>query len=516
MKTLNSLASAAAVLLVAATAACTPSPQESPTNSATGSAAGTGSVGGVTAAPAANLQRFYDQKISWQPCGDDQCGKLEVPIDYAKPEAGSIKLALLRHKSPSKNRQGSLVINPGGPGGSGVQYAQYASAIFPGEVTRAYDVVGFDPRGVAASQPIVCYDGPQFDAFLSVDPTPDDPAEEQQLATADRDFGQACEQRNKALLGHVSTVEAAKDMDVLRAALGDQKLNFFGASYGTFLGATFADQFPKRVGRFILDGAIDPSLDGKAQALGQAEGFERATQAYIADCITKSDCPLGNEQKAATKRLQDFLTELDQKPIPAGEGAPGKLNEAWASYGVAASMYDPGRWAGLTQSLSEAFRGDGTNLMLSAEEYVERTDNGTYSGNMLQVINAVSCLDNQGDPNLASYPKTAAEFAAKAPTFGKYMAWGGLVCGEWPIKATGKAHRITAPGADPIVVIGTTRDPATPYEGAVALAGMLDSGVLVSRDGDGHTGYGRGNNCVDKAVNDYLVRGKAPADGIKC
>lgn len=464
------------------------------------------------------LKSFYEQKLEWKDCDENQCADLTVPIDYANPTGGSIKLSVLKVPSPSKKRQGSLIINPGGPGGSGVQYAEYSGQVFSGEVTRAFDIVGFDPRGVAASSPIVCYDGPKFDQFLGMDPTPDDKAEEQSLADGAKAFGAACKSRNEALLGHVSTVEAAKDMDILRAAVGDAQINYFGASYGTFLGATYAGLFPKNVGRMVLDGAMDPKLDNRGLVEGQAKGFETAFNAYVKDCVEGGSCPLGSTVEQTQQRVRAFLKQLDAKPIDAkGQGPAGGLTEAWASYGMAYALYDQGLWEMLTKALDAAMnKGNGGPLMLLAMQYLDRDEAGSYSSNMLQVINAVNCLDRGASSNLADYEALQKEWAQKWPTFGPFMAWSGLVCGQWPEKPTGKAGAITASGSKPIVVVGTTRDPATPYEESVALAEQLENGRLISRDGDGHTGYNKGNACVDKAVDNYLVRDKDPGEKLSC
>lgn len=463
------------------------------------------------------LASFYTQKIAWAPCDDAECAKLTVPVDYAKPTGPTTQLALLRVKSPSRNRQGSLVVNPGGPGGSGVDYARYAGNVFSGQITRAFDVVGFDPRGVGQSAPIECLDGPDFDRFLSLDPTPDTPAEEQAIVTADRAFGAACEKRNAQLLPHVSTEDVARDMDVLRAALGDNQLHYFGASYGTFLGATYADLFPKNVGRMVLDGAMDPKLTGEELGAGQAGGFETAFNAYVTACVADGGCPLGDTEDAAKQTVRSFLKGLDAKPIDArGDGPAGGLDEAWASYGIAAALYDKGQWDILTSALEAALQGNGGPLMQLGMTYAERDQDGHYNGNMLQVINAVNCLDRGASADSAHYQELSKQYAAKWPTFGPFMAWSGMMCGTWPVKATGRAHAITAPGAAPIVVVGTTRDPATPYEEAVSLANQLSSGRLITRDGDGHTGYGKGNSCVDKAVNSYLAKGVDPGKDTRC
>ncbi|WP_018157175.1 alpha/beta hydrolase [Demetria terragena] len=465
----------------------------------------------ATKAPSKSLAKFYDQKLSWTDCEEGaQCAQLEVPIDYSQPSGGTLKVAVLKRKATGQ-RRGSLVVNPGGPGGSGVDYAAAADFIVSRDVRKAYDVVGFDPRGVQRSAPIVCYDAPKMDGQLGGDPTPDDSTEQNAMMKSGRDFGSACKKKAPELIGHVSTVEAAKDMDVLRAALGSSKLDYLGKSYGTFLGATYADLFPKKVGRFVLDGVVPPDITNSQVNQGQADGFERATKAYVKDCVDSGDCPLGGSEKEGMKRIRDFLKEVDAKPIPVtNDERVKKLTEGWASSGIAAAMYDQGMWGSLTKAFKSAFAGNGNDLMALANSYSERDSEGNYSSNIMQVISAVNCLDRQGSPDVADYRKDQANFTKTAPTWGPLLAWGGAVCGEWPVKATGKPKKITAQGSSPILVIGTTRDPATPYEWSVRLNNMLDNSRLISWDGDGHTAYMRSNKCVDGATDKYLLEGKVP------
>jgi pimeloyl-ACP methyl ester carboxylesterase len=470
--------------------------------------------------PKPDLSKYYTQQLKWNGCEDgDQCARLTVPVDYAKPDGQTIELAVL--KVPAKkqsNRIGSLVVNPGGPGGSGVQYASYADYIVSAKIRQVYDVVGFDPRGVGQSAPITCYDDSQMDTYLGADPTPDDKAEEQATFGNAEAFAKACGANAGPLLAHMSTEDAAKDMDVLRAALGEKKLTYLGKSYGTFLGATYAGLFPEKVGRFVLDGVVPPDLTGEQMDKGQAEGFERATRAYVEDCVNEGDCPLGDSVDAGMNRLRDFLAQLDAHPLPVkGDARVTKLTEGWGSMGVAAAMYDQGSWGILTDALSSAFKGDGTPLMQLADQYAERNSNGSYSNNMMQSIYAVNCMDRPGSDQLSDYEARAKSFSAVAPTWGDFLAWGSVPCGFWPVQPDSPGpHKITAKGSGPILVLGTTRDPATPYEWSVRLAKQLANGHLVTFNGDGHTAYMRSNACVDNAVDAYLLDDTVPPSGKKC
>lgn len=468
-------------------------------------------------------ERFYAQQLAWSSCSGGECAKLTVPVDYAKPDGPTIEIAVFRmSRTSGLQRLGSLVVNPGGPGGSGIDYARAAGsgAVVTPQVLRAYDIVGFDPRGVGRSAPVTCLDDAAMDRWLAQDPTPDDAAEREAAGALAADFAKACKTKGNPLLGHVSTVEAAKDMDILRSRLGEEKLTYLGKSYGTYLGAVYAGLFPTHVGRVVLDGALDPSLSAEQINTGQAVGFDRATRAWAADCIAQGQCPLGTSVDEVIKGLDALLRRLDAAPLTkTGDSSVPALTEGWAAYGVAVAMYDQGMWESLTSAIRAALAGDGTGLMRLAEQYADRNVGGGYSSNMLQVMYAVNCLDKPESADLADRQGQADRAAAAAPLWGRFLAWGSLVCGDWPQPGDTKPaapQKITAPGAGPIVVVGTTRDPATPYEWAVALADQLETGTLITYDGDGHTAYTRSNSCVDKAVDAWFLKGTVPEKGLRC
>jgi pimeloyl-ACP methyl ester carboxylesterase len=461
------------------------------------------------------LATFYDQQLRWSACQSFRCARLTVPLDYAKPGGATVSIAVLKAEATG-TRRGSLVVNPGGPGGSGVQYAASADYIVSKQVRDAYDIVGFDPRGVGSSQPVTCLDDRQLDAFLGGDPTPDTKAEEQAFAADAKAFAATCAAKGGPLLAHVSTIEAAKDMDILRAALASPRLDYLGKSYGTFLGATYADLFPRKVGTFVLDGVVAPDLSSTQVNQGQAEGFETATRAYVADCVQRGGCPLGGSVDAGMQRLRDFLKQLDASPIRVDDPHVSALTEGWGSLGIAAAMYDEQSWGKLTEALQSAFRGDGNDLMTLADSYAERTSSGRYTGNLMQVIYAVNCLDRSDSKDLAHYEAEAKAFRDNAPTWGPFLAWSTVPCGFWPVPANNAPKKIAAAGSGPIVVVGTTRDPATPYAWSKRLADQLDNGHLITHDGDGHTAYMRGSSCVDDAVDAYLLKGTVPAAGLRC
>ncbi|UXY21138.1 alpha/beta hydrolase [Streptomyces cynarae] len=492
--------------------------------SAGGSTTAQTALAALPQSPPSALARYYTQKLTWRTCGVPgfQCATMKAPRDYAEPGAGDVRLAVARKRATGQGRHlGSLLVNPGGPGGSAVGYLeQYAGVGYPAEVRARYDMVAVDPRGVAHSEPVECLDGPRMDAYAQTDITPDSPAETRRLVDAYKRFAEGCGRHSAALLRHVSTVEAARDMDILRGVLGDRRLNYVGASYGTFLGATYAGLFPDRVGRMVLDGAMDPALSARRLNEEQTAGFETAFQSFAKDCVRRSDCPLGGPGTSPAKvgdKLKAFFKKLDASPIPTGDADGRRLGEALATTGVIAAMYDEAAWPRLRQALTSAIKHrDGAGLLMLSDSYYERDAGGRYS-NLMSANAAVNCLDL---PPAFSGPEDVERalpaFEKASPVFGRGLAWASLSCAYWPVRATGRPHRIRAKGAAPIVVVGTTRDPATPYRWARSLASQLSSGRLLTYDGDGHTAFGRGSRCVDSAIDAYLLRGTPPAKGKRC
>ncbi|WP_037869006.1 alpha/beta hydrolase [Streptomyces sp. NRRL S-813] len=470
------------------------------------------------------LAPYYVQKLTWRDCGAPgfQCATLRAPLDYADPSAGDIRLAVARKKATGPgSRLGSLLVNPGGPGGSAIDYLQqFAGVGYPEEIRARYDLVAMDPRGVARSEPVECLDDRDMDTFTKTDMTPDDRAETDALVGEFRKFAEGCGAHDPRVLRHVSTVEAARDMDVLRAVLGDQRLNYVGASYGTLLGATYAGLFPGRVGRLVLDGAMDPSLTARRLNLDQTAGFETAFQSFAKDCVRQSDCPLGGPGTTpaqAGDHLEVFFRKLDAHPLPTGDPDGRRLVEALGTTGVIAAMYDQGAWPQLRAALTAAMKkNDGAGLLSLSDTYYERDTRGHYS-NLMFANAAVNCLDL---PPAFSGPAAVEEalpsFRKASPVFGEGLAWASLNCAYWPVKPTGEPHRIEAKGAPPIVVVGTTRDPATPYRWAQALASQLSSARLLTFVADGHTAYGRGSRCIDSAIDAYLLHGTPPTQGKRC
>lgn len=464
------------------------------------------------------LVPFYTQELEWSPCGGEfQCATLTVPLDYDDPAGESIELAVLRSPAEGDEPLGSLVVNPGGPGGSGVNYARAAQSVASDQVRQRFDIVGFDPRGVGESEPVDCIDDAQLDEFVEVDGTPDSPDEVTELQDQISEYVEGCETNAGDLLPHLGTENVARDLDVLRSALGDSKLNYLGKSYGTYLGAVYADLFPQRAGRLVLDGAVDPALSAEQYARGQADGFEQALNGFISWCVDQN-CSLGDDEDAVRQAISDLLDAADAEPLPTDD-SERPLTESLAFYGLVIPFYWPAAEAYPTalEALERAINlGDGSGLLELADLYLERGSDGSYAGNAFEVFYAISCLDHPESTTPADAETMAVEFSTSAPVFGPSLAWGGLTCAQWPVESEATPAPIPAPGAPPILVVGTTKDPATPYPWAQALAEQLSSGVLLTYEGTGHTAYRSGSVCVDQAIDDYLLTGSPPQRATVC
>lgn len=461
------------------------------------------------------LDAFYSQELTWEECGEARCADVTVPVDYDDPSGDTTSVRMAYYDAQGDGTR-ALFVNPGGPGGSAIDYARSMVSSLAGDVRDEFAVVGVDPRGVGQSHPIDCLSDKAFDAYTAGDPDPTTPQEIDDFREATVTFGEGCVERSGELAGHVSTEEAARDMDVVRAVIGQDEMDWFGASYGTQLGATYATLFPEKVGAMVLDGAVDPSQTAFESSLGQATGFQRALDAYIASCVELESCPLGQDPDEAVQRLVDFLDGLEDEPLPTGTDR--ELTKGEAFYGVAVTLYDKSTWVALSQALTAANQGSGAELLRLRDAYFSRASDGSYPSNIGEVISAVTCLDNADRPTIAEVEDELPAFEKASPVFGPSLGWSAFGCTDWPLPAEHPQIAIDAAGADPIVVIGTTRDPATPYENAGKLADQLGDGVgvLLTREGDGHTAYGSGNRCIVEAVNTYLLEGTPPEDGFTC
>ncbi|MFB7246979.1 alpha/beta hydrolase [Streptomyces populi] len=459
------------------------------------------------------------QKLDWGRCKGTsdspapgsgwQCATLKAPLDYAKPGGETIDLALIRSRATAgqDKRIGSLLFNFGGPGGSGVSTMPwYESAVGP--LHRRYDLVSWDPRGVAASEGVRCRGDKAVQAAESVDATPDDAAEEAAYFKDASDFGKGCAKAAGKLLSHVSTTDTARDMDLMRQVLGDRRMHYFGISYGTELGGVYAHLFPKNVGRLVLDAVVDPSADTVGHAKNQTLGFQRALDDYL-----KST---GQDPKQGSRRIADLLKRIDAKPLPATGGR--ELGETLALTGIVLPLYSKEGWPRLTAALKDAENGDGSALLTLADSYNDRDASGHY-GTTTHSQRVISCLDDKQRPTPEETRKRLPEFERISPVFGDFMGWDTAGwCHDWPVTGQFDHPEVSAPGAAPVLVVGNTGDPATPYEGARRMADGLGKGVgvVLTWKGEGHGAYGSGSGCVDSTVNSYLLNGAVPKDGKVC
>ena len=487
----------------------------------------------ATATIPAGLESFYNQKVSWYACdkkgmgeatsGKDTgftCAKVKVPLDYDNPGGETIEIAV-KKRAASEDSVGSLFVNPGGPGGSGIELVESAGSYFSKNLTSSYDVVGFDPRGVGASTAVDCLTDAELDAERA---GANDPATPSAAATQERaqKMGEACASKTSpaGLLDHIDTISAAKDLDILRAVDGQQTLTYLGFSYGTYLGATYAELFPANTGRLVLDGAVDPSLSAADLSLGQAKGFEASLRAYVQNCqSSKLGCPLSGDVDSGVSQVREFLESTKAAPLPTSDDKR-PLTYDLAVYGVLGSMYQTQLWPSLTLALSQAMgkvgSPDGSALLAIADAVSSRQSDGSYSGNGAEALMAINCLDYPVQGDNSSWEAEAKAVNEASPTFGSQLLYPDAYCQGWGHTSSRKREKITASGAAPILVVGTTGDPATPYAWSESLADQLESGQLMTWKGDGHTAYGRSNDCVKKAVDTYLLNGTMPAKGLTC
>ncbi|MET9961236.1 alpha/beta hydrolase [Streptomyces sp. NPDC006326] len=451
------------------------------------------------------------------PPKDWQCATLYVPLDYAKPEGETIPIALIRAPARDKGKRiGSLVFNFGGPGGSGISTLPGAAKEY--EALRArYDLVSFDPRGVGRSAPVECEDDKQLDAYYAQDSTPDTPEEEADFVDNIKKYQQACKTKSGKVLPYVGTENAARDLDRIRQALGDEKLYYFGISYGTELGGVYAHLFPKNIGRAVFDAVVDPTKTAEEGSLGQAKGFQLALGNFAQDCVDRGEaCRIqGSTAEEIEANILKLQKDLAAKPIP---GLGGRmLTDSAATNGIAQALYSQELWPLLEQGVDEAEGGQGQLLMALSDALNGRDQQGHYS-NIGAANAAINCADSKDRFTLEQTRSKLPDFRAASPVFGDFLGWALMSCTGWPVPGAWETPDVSAPGAAPILVIGNTGDPATPYEGARKMVERLGSGVGVelTYKGEGHGAYNSGDKCVQQAVNSYLLDGKVPGANTVC
>ena len=467
------------------------------------------------AAPA-ELRSYYTQQVDWVPCESDfTCAKIKVPLDYSKPDGDSIEIAALKLSTKGNSKKGSLLVNPGGPGGSGYDFVRDAGSTNISEKVRTnYDIVGFDPRGVKRSAPVTCLTDQERDASRAKVYALDTDAGLAEALADNKAIAAKCAEKTGPVLGHIDTASAAKDLDILRGVLNDSKLNYLGYSYGTFLGSTYASLFPDNVGRMVLDGAMDPSLSYEELTSGQAKAFEKAIMAYVTHCLDNSGCPLSGTPEEAVGQIQDIIKAVEADPRSAKDGRI--VNASMFVSGFILPFYNDDNWPLLTQALGSALKGDVSPMLRLADFGADREPNGKYTANSTFAFGAINCLDYPMVTDTAGMRADEQQLRQASPTLGYYFAYGGTNCKDWPYQSVRTPAPADYKGSTDIVVIGTTGDPATPVEWASELRKQLGTAALLTWKGEGHTAYGRSNDCIGNAVDSYLVDGKTPADNTVC
>lgn len=447
-------------------------------------------------------------RLSWKPCaGKFECAILFVPLVYDDTSATAIKLAISRHRATG-TRLGALLLNPGGPGSSAIDFLEDFVDLGAPQLVENFDLIAVDPRGVGFSTPIDCHSTLQ--KLVAADPSPDDEAEWKALDDSSAAFAAECATKHKDLLPHLGTLNVARDLDRVRDALGEEKLTYLGFSYGTAIGARYADLFPERVGRLVLDGAVDLRLSPIDFVIEQAKGFETALANYLGWCklATKNCAWIG--ASSPEQAFSALKGQVESAPIPA-PGADRPVGPGEFILGVMASLYYGTQgWEVLSGALEQAVSGDGTTIINLVDQYHQRQIDGTYT-NIEEVFIGVSCID-QASPTVEQVRAAQARAVAEAPNFGFASLTDLLVCAHWPVQGK-DVPPPRGKGAPPLLVIGTTGDPATPYAWAQRMAADLESAKLLTYQGEGHTGFGKGNLCIDNAVVNYLVDGTVPDTG---
>ncbi|QFZ16870.1 alpha/beta hydrolase [Saccharothrix syringae] len=485
---------------------------------------------GPAGAVPAGLERFYGQRLGWEDCDayattgssaaalrnkrNLECARLEVPLDYSRPDGKTIRLGLLRQPATG-DRIGSLLMNPGGPGGSGMTAAaSLAPGVRSSPLGERFDLVGFDPRGVGASEPRVqCLTDAERDAErldVDVDTSPAGVAETE---AENKRYAEKCaEYSGRDLLANVGTRDVVRDLDVMRSALGDEKLTYLGYSYGTYIGAEYAEAFPGNVRALVLDGAVDPKQDQVESLIAQGAGFQKSFDAFAAWCARRQDCALGTDPAKANQAFRDLTLPLVQRPVAVGDR---QLSYNDAITGAIQAMYSQELWAPLNSGLAELKEGRGDVLMLLADNYFDRDKDGRY-GSVTDAFTAIKCVDEQPVTDRAVLDDVARRYKAAAPFLDDGNPAVGVLdpCAFWPVPPTAQ-DGAPGPGLPPVLVISTTGDPATPYEAGVSLARELGGGLLTF-EGNQHTVYLQGDECVDTAGNAYLVDLELPPAGTRC
>ncbi|MGW1373582.1 alpha/beta hydrolase [Streptomyces sp. NPDC002446] len=505
-----------------------------------------GALAGTPAATAVDdpdLTRFYQQRLAWEPCGQDvrggaraqdaprspgyqerlECARLKVPRDYAHPARTTMQVQLIRLRATGPGaRLGSLVLNPGGPGASGVEYLVDNGEAFA-RLGQRYDIVSFDPRGTGRTEPVTC------GGTLAAAPAR---GAQDTLVAKEKRINDACGRHSGGLLPWVGTLNVARDMDVLRAAVHDGRLNYLGFSYGTKLGAVYAHRFPEKVGRMVLDSVEDPTKNTWQTALAQARGFQRALDDFAADCTRRTDCPMGTDGSHAQDQLRGWYRQLSDRPMKV-EGRT--VDQTTYVYALREALYSRGDWPALREALARLRRGDGAGILRLSDSGgseasgarrtpVRQAGQGVHQAGQDELppqdqlaLRAISCRDTSERYGADDYPRAERELTQASPLFGPDIAPTLLDCYDWPAAGDDSSREVAAPGAPPLLLVATTNDPATPYEGALNMARELrNSSTVLTYRGEGHAAYLSGDPCIQRYVDAFLLDGTMPKAHTSC
>ncbi len=463
------------------------------------------------------LETYYNQDLVWEACeGRFECATITVPLDYDNPAGATIEIAISKRSAEGESI-GTLMFNPGGPGVSGADMVKDAPYLFDSDIRANFDILGFDPRGVGKSNPIDCVDDATLINLLDSSYDTEIEGWEEQARADVQAFVEGCRANSGDILPFIGTKYAAQDIDVIRHLVGDPKLYYVGLSYGTFLGAEYADQFPENTGRLILDGAVDTSIGLARMSYDQTMGFEMVIRRYLEDCLeSASSCPFTGSVDAAAAQVHDLFMTAAESPYPTVNPDRPLLASQFFN-GMVLPLYAPSAWMMLTGAFKALIEeNDGTQFQMFSDLSQNRQEDGSFASNSTEALLTINCADYPAaDP--AELESVSAQLRENAPVLGDIQTSGVDLCTYWPSSPTELPGPIAAEGSAPIVVVGTLYDPATPYHWAEAMHTQLENSVLVTWNGDGHTAYSaQADHCILKPLNTYLLNGTVPEDGLVC
>ncbi len=468
------------------------------------------------------LAGYRTQVIDWQPCGTRdtaECGTYLVPRDYRRPAGPTFRVGVSRVKATG-TRRGSLLFNPGGPGGSGSSWVLTGISAFPKELRRSFDIIGFDARGVGRGDQLRCFTVREWNEESDSD-YPRTAAEADQLLRDVRSFGSRCDGLSPGLRDQLGTEDVARDMDILRSILGEPVTNYLGVSFGTYIGAVYASLFPTRVGRFVLDSNMSPTVDIVELSRAQAASFQDSLLRWSRWCRTRVGCPYKGTAHRIMAAVTDDIEAMKDTPLPVTKDDPATYDEMMGIVeGLLSWGHDHGSakydgWDYLLVTLSDIAGGKGDTLRTLSDAFDE---GDRVSINSASVNWAVNCRERGVVGTTAAGLERAAAWDAAYPTFGQWNAWGqAFACRAWPGVAKDQVRPLTVPATIPgVLLFGGTHDPNTPLAWTYEMQATLPGSRVVVWQGDGHSATLRGESCTDGTMSRFLTTGTMPVDGKTC